>query len=82
MPQRLTHGLKGAKDSPETIVATAYRFFGVPYLWGGTSVKGMDCSGFTKTVYFLNGVLLPRDASQQVARGRAHRYVRTGTWLR
>lgn len=58
--------LASAHDSPDAIVATAKRFFGVPYLWGGTSVKGMDCSGFTKTVYFLNGVLLPRDASQQV----------------
>ena len=53
-------------DTPETILATARRFFGVPYFWGGTSAKGMDCSGFTKTVFFLNGVLLPRDASQQV----------------
>lgn len=58
--------LEEAKDTPETIVATAKRFFGVPYLWGGTSAKAMDCSGFTKTVFFLNGVLLPRDASQQV----------------
>lgn len=58
--------LNKAKDTPETIAATAQRFMGLPYLWGGTSAKGMDCSGFTKTVYFLNGVLLPRDASQQV----------------
>jgi hypothetical protein len=50
----------------EKILQTAYRFMGVPYLWGGTSSKGMDCSGFTKTVYFLNGIVLPRDASQQV----------------
>jgi len=57
--------LAGAHDTPERIIATAKRFFGVPYLWGGTSAKGMDCSGFTKTVYFLNGVLLPRDADQQ-----------------
>ena len=58
--------LARALDTPESIVATARRFMGIPYLWGGTSAKGMDCSGFTKTVYFLNGVLLPRDASQQV----------------
>jgi len=61
--------LARTQDTPTTIVATAKRFFGVPYLWGGTSPKAMDCSGFTKTVYFLNGVLLPRDASQQVEVG-------------
>ena len=53
----------------ETILNTAYRFMGIPYLWGGTSTKGMDCSGFTKTVYFLNGIILSRDASQQVNTG-------------
>lgn len=52
------------------LVATARRFLGVPYLWGGTSTKMMDCSGFTSTVYFLNGLLLPRDASQQVLVGQ------------
>ncbi|HEX7574527.1 MAG TPA: C40 family peptidase [Bacteroidota bacterium] len=61
--------LAKAQDTPERIVATAKRFFGVPYLWGGTSSKGMDCSGFAKTVYYLNGVLLPRDADQQAAVG-------------
>ncbi len=50
----------------ETIIETAFRFMGRPYLWGGTSGKGVDCSGFTKTVFYLNGLLLPRDASQQV----------------
>ena len=42
---------------------------GVPYLWGGTSTKGVDCSGFTKMSYFLNGIVLPRDASQQALVG-------------
>ncbi|MCH2083313.1 MAG: C40 family peptidase [Saprospiraceae bacterium] len=53
-----------------TIIQTAKRFMGRPYLWGGTSGKGVDCSGFTKTVFFLNGIQLPRDASQQVHVGK------------
>lgn len=64
-----TEWLAAASDTPENILATARRFFGVPYFWGGTSAKGMDCSGFTKTVFFLNGVILPRDASQQAQVG-------------
>lgn len=53
----------------ENILTTARTFLGRPYLWGGTSGKGVDCSGFTKTVFYLNGLLLPRDASQQVHTG-------------
>lgn len=51
------------------ILATAQEYLGRPYLWGGTSGKGMDCSGFTKTVFYLNGIQLARDASQQVHTG-------------
>jgi len=57
-------------DQPEpqadAVIAAGLEMMGRPYLWGGTSGKGMDCSGFTKMAYFLNGVQLPRDASQQV----------------
>jgi gamma-D-glutamyl-L-lysine dipeptidyl-peptidase len=53
------------QPTPDHIEATARLFVGVPYLWGGTSSKGFDCSGFTKTVFHLNGVELPRDADQQ-----------------
>ncbi len=51
------------------ILKSARMMLGVPYLWGGTSTKGVDCSGFTKTSYFLNGIVLPRDASQQALVG-------------
>jgi SH3-like domain-containing protein len=53
----------------ETIVSTASGFTGVPYLWGGTSSKGFDCSGFSQTVYYLNGIILRRDASLQALHG-------------
>ncbi|TRZ41084.1 C40 family peptidase [Robertkochia solimangrovi] len=51
------------------LISTAKSLMGLPYLWGGTSPKGVDCSGYTKTIYYLNGIVLPRDASQQVASG-------------
>ncbi len=54
------------QPTEENLVRSAKQLLGVPYLWGGTSFKGVDCSGFTKTVYFMNGLVLPRDASQQV----------------
>ncbi|WP_318344447.1 SH3 domain-containing C40 family peptidase [Flagellimonas baculiformis] len=53
----------------EALVETSKTMLGVPYLWGGTSTKGVDCSGFTKTVYFMNGMIIPRDASQQIHEG-------------
>lgn len=53
----------------EGIIATAQRFHGLPYLWGGNSGKGFDCSGFTQTVFKDNGFLLPRDANMQVNMG-------------
>ncbi|MFB9861846.1 C40 family peptidase [Rufibacter immobilis] len=54
------------QPTEQNLVETSKRLLGLPYLWGGTSFKGVDCSGFTKTVYFMNGLVLPRDASQQV----------------
>ncbi len=57
---------------------TAESFIGVPYLWGGTTALGLDCSGFVQQVYRLNGVALPRDADQQAMLGRKVEEARAG----
>lgn len=48
----------------EEIIATAFRLKGVPYLWGGMTPKGVDCSGLVRWSYLMNGILIPRNASQ------------------
>ena len=59
------------KPKPVELVHTARQFTGYPYLWGGRSSKGLDCSGLTKTVYMMHGINLPRDANMQVKAGSA-----------
>jgi gamma-D-glutamyl-L-lysine dipeptidyl-peptidase len=53
----------------ENLEKTAKSLLKTPYIWGGTSIKGMDCSGFIKIVYRLNGMELQRDADQQAHQG-------------
>ncbi len=53
----------------DDILYDARRMTGVPYLWGGNSTKGNDCSGFTQIVFKANGIQLPRDARQQANQG-------------
>jgi len=53
----------------ESITELSKRFVGLPYFWGGTSSRGLDCSGLTKTAYFMHGIILPRDARQQYLTG-------------
>ena len=54
----------------EAIVAFARRFLESPYLWGGVTAWGLDCSGLLQTVYAAHGLALPRDADQQEGCGR------------
>ena len=62
---------KGALEAtPEIIIKLARRYLYAPYLWGGRSPFGIDCSGFTQIVYKMAGFRLRRDASQQVEQGR------------
>lgn len=56
-------------NTKENIVNTAFLYLNAPYLWGGKSPFGIDCSGFTQMVYKLNGYTLFRDASQQAKQG-------------
>jgi len=50
---------------PHRLIETASRFIGVPYLWGGTSPFGIDCSGFVQLVHRIHGITLLRDADIQ-----------------
>jgi gamma-D-glutamyl-L-lysine dipeptidyl-peptidase len=59
------------KPTPENIEHTARSFLGRPYSWGGNSIRGMDCSGLTKLVFFLNGIQLDRNAAEQCNQGVA-----------
>jgi gamma-D-glutamyl-L-lysine dipeptidyl-peptidase len=55
----------------DPVILFAKRMMGFPYLWGGASSKAVDCSGFTKLVYYSQGIILARDASQQARYGES-----------
>ncbi len=57
------------KPDVQSIISVARQMLGVPYLWGGTSCKAVDCSGLTKTAHYSQGIILARDASQQARYG-------------
>jgi len=67
--QMYTDWKNSIRLTEESIVQKALELKGIPYSWGGTSVKAMDCSGFSKIVYLKHGIILKRDASQQAKTG-------------
>ncbi len=63
------------KFSVSKVAATAMDYLNVPYLWGGRSIMGVDCSGLVQIVYHMCGLDLPRDSSQQALAGTAIDFV-------
>lgn len=69
----LSHSFEGnfqqTKNDKSDFIKTALLYLNAPYLWGGKTPFGIDCSGFTQMVYKLNGHKILRDASQQATQG-------------
>lgn len=62
--------VQNKKGTAEDIIQTGVRFLGLPYLWGGISGFGFDCSGFMYSVFKANGYRIPRDAGDQAKTGK------------
>ena len=63
------------KNNRNSIVNTALLFLNSPYLWGGKTPFGIDCSGFTQMVYKINGYKLYRDAKDQANQGKTLSFI-------
>ena len=64
------HDWARTEPGADAILSFARQMMGFPYLWGGASSKGVDCSGFTKLMFYTQGIILAGDASQQVKYGQ------------
>lgn len=64
-----------SKQDKSQLIKTAFTYLNTPYLWGGKTPFGIDCSGFTQMVYKLNGYAILRDASQQATQGQALSFI-------
>lgn len=66
---------EGLTEQQDELLAFAFQYLNAPYLWGGRTPAGIDCSGFTQNVFRSIGIDLPRDASQQVSYGETVDFV-------
>lgn len=60
---------KKLKNDVPNLVKSAKTMLGFPYMWGGMSTKGIDCSGFVRTFLLMHDIIIPRDASQMARKG-------------
>ena len=65
----------GIDSLRDLIIGYALMYYNTPYLWGGRSPYGIDCSGLSQIVYRMAGIDLPRDASQQVTLGQNYSFL-------
>lgn len=68
--QPLDEWRKNLRQDTQAILRTAFTLIGSPYMWGGMSTKGVDCSGFVRTVLLMHDIIIPRDASQMAVKGQ------------
>lgn len=68
--QKITDWRKAIKQEANSIIATGMKLNGIPYMWGGMSTKGVDCSGFIRTILYMHDIVIPRNASQQAKKGQ------------
>ena len=66
----LDRWLRDVKRDAQSIIATGMQYNGIPYMWGGNSTKGCDCSGFVSNILLAHDIILPRNARQQAQVGQ------------